>query len=88
MFNYLSGASQTNNKTGAGSITNIEVPQKEIGQPDAVTDSNQMPLKASLLNLQDMQMNDIDQIAENADNLIEILQTIKQAKLNKDQYNS
>ena len=76
MFNYLSGASQTNNKTNGG-ITNIEVPQKEIGQTDAVNDSNQMPLKASLLNLQDMQMNDIDQIAENADNLIEILQTIK-----------
>ena len=37
-------------------------------------------LAASLLNIKDMPMNDIDQIAENADNLIEILQTIKQVK--------
>jgi len=56
MFNYSSAKP-----------TNIVVP---LSKPGELQKSLEPTLAASLLNLQDMEMNDIDQIAANADNLI------------------
>ena len=54
-------------------MTNLIVPQNYDKDGSSIT--------ASLSCIQDMKMNDINQIAENADSLIKILETIKQKKM-------
>ena len=78
MFNYQSNTSVANNNQP----TNLLVPQNAAEIMGFGPDGG---LAASLLKIQDMKMSEdgelemrnIDQIAANADNLIEILQSIK-----------
>lgn len=73
--------SNTDLEPSSGS-TNIVVPaQALLEQPQR----SESPLAKHLLGIQSTGMTDIDQIAANADNLIEILQTVKQLKRQKDE---
>ena len=60
-------------------VTNLIVPS------NCDKDNSAAALTASLMNITELQMNDIDNIALNADNLIQILQTIKKTKQDADE---